>query len=141
MTSFKEINLQVGSRLQMALQHGPVDIIYYTQLIGYLDGQYLIIKTPFENGLSVQMQVDEQVILRVLSGVDIVTLTCRVKTIFRAPHYYMHLSFPTDIKPYVPRSEPKSIYRCKSMALMPVLLPIGCVSRTGSVENGMRYPT
>ncbi|WP_340122904.1 flagellar brake protein [Methylobacter svalbardensis] len=98
MTSFKEINLQVGSRLQMALRHGPVDIIYYTQLIGYLDGQYLIIKTPFENGLSVHMQVDEQVTLRILSGVDVFILTCRIKTIFRAPHYYMHLSFPTDIK-------------------------------------------
>ncbi|MDO9424101.1 MAG: flagellar brake protein [Methylobacter sp.] len=98
MTSFKEINLQVGSRLQMAVRHGPIDIIYYTQLIGYLDGQYLIIKTPFENGISVQMQVDEQVILRILSGVDVFTLTCRVKAIFRAPHYYIHLSFPTDIK-------------------------------------------
>ena len=98
MATFKEINLQVGARLQMTLQHGAKQSIYYTELIGYVDGEYLIIKTPFENGLSVQMQVDEQVTLRILAGVDVFTLTCRVKTIFRAPHYYMHLSFPTDIK-------------------------------------------
>ncbi|MDI1230251.1 MAG: flagellar brake protein [Methylobacter sp.] len=98
MISFKEINLPVGSRLQMALRHGSVDSIYYTQFIGYLDGQYLIVKTPFENGISVQMQLDEQVTLRILSGVDVFTLICRIKTIFRAPHHYMHLSFPTDIK-------------------------------------------
>ncbi|MGZ8159091.1 MAG: flagellar brake protein [Methylobacter sp.] len=98
MATFKEINLQVGARLQMALQHGSKQSIYYTELIGYVDGEYLILKTPFENGLSVQMQVDERVTLRILSGVDVFTLTCRIKNIFRAPHYYMHLSFPTDIK-------------------------------------------
>ncbi len=98
MTTFKDMNLQVGMRLQMALQHGSKKPIFYTELIGYVDGEYLIVKTSFENGLSVQMQVDEPVTLRILSGVDVFTLTCKVKTIFRGPHYYMHLSFPTDIK-------------------------------------------
>jgi len=98
MTTFKEINLQVGTRLQMALQHGPNQLVYYTELIGYVDGEYIIIKTPIENGLSVLIQVEEQVVLRILAGVDVYTLTCRVKTIFRAPHFYIHLSFPSDIK-------------------------------------------
>ncbi len=95
MTTFKEINLQVGTRLQLTLPHGA---IYYTEFIGYVDGEYLIIKTPFENGLSVRMVVDQPVILRILSRADVVTLTCMIKTIFRAPYYYMHLSFPKDIK-------------------------------------------
>jgi c-di-GMP-binding flagellar brake protein YcgR len=98
MATFKEINLQVGARLQMTLQHGAKQAIYYTELIGYVDGEYLIIKMPFENGLSIQTQVGDQVTLRILAGVDVFTLTCRVKTVFRAPHYYIHLSFPTDIK-------------------------------------------
>ncbi|MBL6985753.1 MAG: flagellar brake protein [Methylobacter sp.] len=97
MTTFKEINLQVGSRLQMTLQRAKQQI-YYTELIGYSDGEYIIIKIPFENGLSVQMQVDELVTFRILAGVDVFTLACRIKTIFRAPHFYMHLSYPTDIK-------------------------------------------
>jgi len=123
MTIFKDINLQVGARLQMAVRHGPIQLIYntelsashyktggkakslkpkqliyYTELIGYVDGEYLIIKTPFKNELSVQIPVGEQVILRTLSGVAVVTLTCQVKAVFRAPYYYIHLSFPTDIK-------------------------------------------
>ncbi|HEY8096780.1 MAG TPA: flagellar brake protein [Methylobacter sp.] len=98
MTTFKDINLQVGSRLQMALQHGPKQLIYYTELIGYVDGEYMIVKTPIENGLSIQIQVEEPVTLRILAGVDVFTLTCRVRTIFRSPHYYLHLGFPTDIK-------------------------------------------
>lgn len=98
MTTFKDMNLQVGARLQMALDRGSKKPIFYTELIGYVDGEYLIVKTPFENGLSVQMRTDETVTLRILSGVDVFTLTCKVKTIFRGPYYYMHLSFPTDIK-------------------------------------------
>ncbi|MGR9012143.1 MAG: flagellar brake protein [Gammaproteobacteria bacterium] len=97
MTTFKDINLQVGSRLQMTLQRAKQQI-YYTELIGYSDGEYIIVKTPFENGLSVQMQVDELVTFRILAGVDVFTLACKIKTIFRAPHFYMHLSYPTDIK-------------------------------------------
>ncbi len=123
MTTFKEINLQVGAHLQMAVRHGPdqliyntelrgshyktgekakvlkpKQLIYYTELIGYVDEEYLIIKTPIKNDLSVQIPVGEQAILRTLSGVDVFTLTCQVKATFRAPYYYMHLSFPTDIK-------------------------------------------
>jgi c-di-GMP-binding flagellar brake protein YcgR len=98
MATFKEINPQVGARLQMMLQHGAKPSIYYTELIGYVDGEYLIVKMPFENGLSIQVNTGEQVTLRVLAGVDVFTLTSRVKTVFKAPYYYIHLSFPTDIK-------------------------------------------
>jgi hypothetical protein len=98
MSAFTDINLQVGSRLQMSLQHGAKPSIYYTELIGYVDGEYLIVKIPFENGLSIQVQPDETVVLRILAGVDVYTLTCKIKTIFKAPYYYMHLNFPTDIK-------------------------------------------
>lgn len=98
MATFKEINPQVGARLQMALQHGAKPSIYYTELIGYVDGEYLIVKMPFENGLSIQVNVGEQVTLRILAGVDVFTLTCRVKTVFKAPYYYIHLSFPTGIQ-------------------------------------------
>lgn len=98
MTTFKEVNLQVGTRLQMALQQGTKESVYYSELIGYVDGEYVIIKTPIEHGLSIQLQVEEPVVLRILSGVDVFTMTCRVKTIFRAPHSYIHLTYPTNIK-------------------------------------------
>lgn len=99
MTSFKEINLQVGARLQMSLQQqGTRQLIYYTEFIGYVDKEFLIVKTPFENGLSIQLHVNTPVSLRILSGVDVFTLTSKIQTIFRAPYYYLHLGFPTDIK-------------------------------------------
>lgn len=97
MTTFKEINLQGGTRLQMGLQHGHIDLIYYTEFIGFVDGEFLIVKTPFENGHYVQIPISERVTLRILSGVDIFTMNCMVKAIFGSPYNYMHLSYPTDI--------------------------------------------
>lgn len=98
MTTFRDINLQVGARLQMSRQYDNQNSVFYTELIGYVDGKYLIVKTPFENGLSMQINVDELVTLRILSGMDVYVLECRVKHIFHSPHYYMHLSFPIDIR-------------------------------------------
>ncbi|MGZ5050681.1 MAG: flagellar brake protein [Methylobacter sp.] len=104
MTTFRDINLQVGARLQMSRQYDNPKAIFYTELIGYVEGKYLIVKTPFENGLSVPMNVDELVTLRILSGMDVYVLDCRVKHVFLSPHYYMHLSFPTDIQSVTLRS-------------------------------------
>jgi c-di-GMP-binding flagellar brake protein YcgR len=98
MATFKDINLQVGARLEMRLQQGTKQLIYYTELIGYIEGEYLIIKTTFKNGNYVRLRLHEQVTLRILSGVTVFTFTCEVKAIFSAPYYYMHLSFPTDIE-------------------------------------------
>lgn len=82
----------------MSFQYGSMPAIYYSELIGYVDEEYLIVKMPFENGVSIQVQVDDTAILRVFAGVDIYTLTCKIKTIFKAPYYYMHLNFLSDIK-------------------------------------------
>jgi|GEM_PF-420381 len=98
MTAFNEINLQVGAKLQMTVKSGPQQGVFYTELIGYAEGDYLIVKTPFEKGLSVQVWEGQQLSFRIFSGVNIFTFNCTVKTTFLAPYYYMHISFPADIK-------------------------------------------
>lgn len=101
MTTLMDINLQIGMRLQMLLDNHPLGStppVFYTELIGCLDDKYLIVKTPFENGLSVQMHMGDSVTIRTLSGQDIYTLSCRVEHVFYSPHHYIHLSFSSDIK-------------------------------------------
>ena len=98
MTSFDDIKLQVGIRLQIMLKRGARQLIYYTSLIGYVSGEYLLMKIPFEHGLSVLMQAGERVNLRVFSGVNVFTFSCNVEYVFHSPHFYMHLTFPTEIQ-------------------------------------------
>ncbi|NMM37637.1 MAG: flagellar brake protein [Glaciimonas sp.] len=98
MIRFDDIKLQVGTRLQIMLKRGPRQVIYYTTLIGYVSGEYLLIKIPFENGLSVQTQARERVTLRVFSGMNVFTFVCNVEAVFLSPRFYMHLTFPDQIQ-------------------------------------------
>lgn len=98
MTSFDDIKLQVGARLQIMLKRGAQQVIHYTSLIGYVSGEYLLMKIPFEHGLSVQLQAGERVTLRVFSGMNVFTFVCKVEAVFHGPRFYMHLTYPAEIK-------------------------------------------
>lgn len=98
MINFDDIKLQVGARLQIMLKRGAQQCIYYTTLIGYVSGEYLLMKIPFQHGLSVPMQPGEHVTLRVFSGINVFAFSCDVDTVFIGPRFYMHLTFPEKIQ-------------------------------------------
>jgi c-di-GMP-binding flagellar brake protein YcgR len=94
--SFEDMRLQVGARLQLTLgSHGKNN--WYSSLIGYVSGEYLLVKIPTENGLSVPLQEGERITVRAFSGVSVYTFSCTIESILLAPRYYMHLSFPMQI--------------------------------------------
>jgi hypothetical protein len=97
-TTFKELNLQVGTRMQMTVQEGIQQAIYYTELLGYANDEYLIVRTPIQNGLTAQILIEDLVIFRIFSGMNVIMFSCYVKAIFKSPHYYTHFSFPKEIK-------------------------------------------
>ena len=98
MTSFDDIKLQVGTRLQIMLKRGVQPLIYYTSLIGYVSGEYLLMRIPLEHGLSVPIQGGECVTLRVFSGMNVFTFVCDVESVFLSPWLYMHLTFPSEVQ-------------------------------------------
>lgn len=93
---FEDMKLQVGTRLQLILAR-PGKPTYFSSLIGYAAGEYLLVKLPVEHGLTVPMQEGERVTIRVFSGVSVYTFSCDIESILLAPRYYMHLSFPQEI--------------------------------------------
>lgn len=95
--SFEDMKLQVGARLQLMLSRSQ-KTIFYSALIGYVAGEYLLVKIPIDHGLSVPMQEGEHVTVRVFSGVAVYTFNCTIESILLAPRYYMHLSFPKTIQ-------------------------------------------
>lgn len=95
--NFEDMKLQVGTRLQLILER-PGQATYFSSLIGYVPGEYLLVKIPVDHGLSVPMQEGEQVTVRVFSGVSVHTFSCTIQSVLLAPRYYMHLSYPREIK-------------------------------------------
>lgn len=94
--NFEDMKLQVGTRLQLSLARNG-KTTYFSSLIGYVAGEYLLVKLPVERGLSVPMQEGERVTVRAFSGVSVYTFSCTIESVLHAPRYYMHLSFPQEI--------------------------------------------
>jgi c-di-GMP-binding flagellar brake protein YcgR len=104
---FADMRLAVGTRLQVELFEGGEAKHYYSSLLGYARGEYLIVKIPFHAGLSVPLQEGEQLGIRLLSGVHAFAFSSTVQRVFLAPLYYMHLTFPESIAGTVVREAPR----------------------------------
>jgi c-di-GMP-binding flagellar brake protein YcgR len=95
---FETMNLQVGVRLQVMTHRHLKPVQHFSTLIGYLKDEYLIIKTPLENGAPIAIAEGDPVTIRVFSGVNVCSFACSVQRVFARPLNYLHLTFPTAIQ-------------------------------------------
>lgn len=95
---FDSLNLQVGSRLQIQLVRDVKPIQVISSLIGYLPGDYLIVRLPEGRNSTVSFRVGEKITVRVFSGIKVCAFDATVYRIFDNPIYYMHVSFPQQIR-------------------------------------------
>lgn len=119
--TFDDMKLQVGERLQVALKRNP-KTVYYPTLIGYVRGEYILLKLPFEHGLAVPMLEGEEVTVRVFSGISVFTFECAVESLQLNPRYQVYLGFPATIQEIPLREAPR----------VPVNLPVLVRTATGS---------
>lgn len=96
--SFESMKLQVGARLQVSQRQMGRDTIYYSSLVGYVLNEFLLLRLPQENGMSVPMREGETLMVRVFCGLCVYSFTCEIETVFLTPRNYMHLSWPKSIK-------------------------------------------
>jgi c-di-GMP-binding flagellar brake protein YcgR len=92
---FEDMNLQVGVRLQIMASQATNPTVHYTTLIGFVSGEYLLLKIPQENAA---MHAGDSVIVRVFSGVSVFTFGSKVESVVTAPRAFMLLAFPTAIQ-------------------------------------------
>lgn len=95
---FEQMHLQVGGRLQLITYRTVKPIQHFSSLIGYIKDEYIIVKTPVENGLPISLDVGEKLTIRVFAGMNVCSFACTVLRIFARPMTYLHLSFPTTIQ-------------------------------------------
>lgn len=96
--AFETLNMQVGVRLQLMTHRRVKPVPYFSTLIGYVKDEYIIVKTPTENGVPISLTDGERVTVRVFSGVNVCSFACTVERAFGRPLNYVHLSFPTSIQ-------------------------------------------
>ncbi|HEX9172920.1 MAG TPA: flagellar brake protein [Telluria sp.] len=95
---FEAMNLQVGGRLQFITHRQVKPVQHFSTLIGYIKDEYLIVKTPMENGAPIALTEGERLTIRVFSGINVCSFPCTVERVFGRPLLYVHLSFPASIQ-------------------------------------------
>jgi hypothetical protein len=53
------MHLQVGGRLQLVTYRTVKLIQHFSSLIGYIEDEYIIVKTPIENGVAIAFDSGE----------------------------------------------------------------------------------
>jgi len=95
--SFEEMNLQVGTRMQL-VTYGVKKNEYYSSLIGFEPGRYIFIRMPQENGFNVPLKIAERLDVRIFTGVSIFTFPSCVEYIYQTPRNFVELAFPNNIR-------------------------------------------
>lgn len=110
---FAEMNLQIGQRVQLVLLD-PYEEKHYTQIIGYVENEFVMLKIPQAKGWDVPLREGQAVEVRLFSGVSIFQFSTRISAILINPRNYVLLHFPTQVQ--------KS--RLRSQSRIPVSLPV-----------------
>lgn len=95
---FEDMNLQVGVRLQILLNHSDNSVAHYSTLIGYVAGEYLLLTIPQDSRAMVGLQQSMTVVIRVFTGVSVFTFESRIEALVQTPRAFMLLAFPVAIQ-------------------------------------------
>lgn len=94
---FSDMDLRVGQRVQL-IQDGSETKKHYTNVIGYVENEFLMLRVPKEDGWIVHLSEGMKVEVRLFSGLSIFTFKSHINTMLLNPRNYMLLSFPKDIE-------------------------------------------
>jgi len=104
---FSDMRLKVGDRLQIQPPAQLTQERFTVRLIGYLDGQTLLVTPPYANGLRLPLQENENVVIRYFSGQNAFGFSTTIEKIQKLPFEYFHLSFPQTVKGMIIRKAPR----------------------------------
>lgn len=141
---FSDMRLKVGDRLQLQPPAQLTQERFTVRLIGYLDGQSVLITPPYANGLRLPLQEGENIIMRYFSGQNAFGFSATINKIAKLPFEYFHLSFPESVKGMIIRKAPRVRTRIISSVLKPDAAPgsepksaiIANISASGALLDG-----
>jgi hypothetical protein len=113
---FEELRPWVGARLQLVLSRSPTERPATSSLLGYLVHEYLIVKTPFENGLAVRAQIDEWLKVRLFTGMHLVEFDASVLRQYGTPAWNWHLAYPSVVRVSTLRATQRATVRLEGHA-------------------------
>lgn len=100
-----ELALGVGGVLNLQLSHRHKGQRWNARLIGFLEGESIVVTTPRNSGAPVPFYNDDEVTVRYLAGREIHGFSTWVRKVATQPYPYLHLAFPKAIERVTIRQE------------------------------------
>ena len=101
--SLVQVKLNIGDLIQLQFQSDKEQSRYFVTLIGYLEGQSVIVTTPVVNGSIMLVREGQDFVVRLFSGKSAYTFTSVANRVTNAPYPHLHLSYPKEVRGLVVR--------------------------------------
>lgn len=96
-TLLSSLDLRIGQTVQVII-HRPRAAKYYTQLIGFVEHEFILLRPPKVDGWAVQLEVGRELAIRVISGVSIYEFETHLIAQLLHPRNYLTLGYPISIR-------------------------------------------
>ena len=97
-STLDQLQLHIGDRLQLEMAVDGVRSQHFTQLIGYVPGHSVLVRTPMVQNLPVPIREGEAVTVRSFAGRYASSFETTIVRACRAPFPYLHLGYPQSVR-------------------------------------------
>lgn len=94
----EELDINIGTNLNMQLLVGESKRRHDVQVIGYLKGESFLVTMPRENGALAKIFPHDEYIVRYFKGKNIVAFKTKILHVSKIPYYHLHLEFPKQLE-------------------------------------------
>jgi len=94
----EELDINIGTNLNMQLLVGESKRRHDVQVIGYLKGESFLVTMPRENGHLAKIFPHDEYIVRYFKGKHIVAFKTKIMHVAKIPYFHLHLEFPTKLE-------------------------------------------
>jgi hypothetical protein len=105
--SLSQIGLAIGDSIQLQLQSDVEQPRCIVTLVGYLDGQSLIVTTPIVNGSMLLIREGQDFVVRLFCGKSAYAFAASAKRVTNTPYPHIHLTYPKSVRGMVVRASPR----------------------------------
>jgi hypothetical protein len=135
--SLEQIKLNIGDSIQLQFQSKTEQSRCFVSLIGYLQGQSVIVTTPVVNGSILLIREGQDFVVRLFSGKSAYAFTTIAKRVTNAPYPHLHLSYPKEVRGLVVRGSSRARANIICHAAVEGGSGYACVARDISIGGAL----
>jgi hypothetical protein len=117
-TSLSDLGPRIGERLQLLLPRYAPGRAYVSKLIGWSEGEFVIVRRPADSDGPVPLVVGDAVTVRVFTGTDVAEFASSVQRLFTGGVPYVHLDFPSAVRAQRLRAESRVAVDLPALAVV-----------------------